>query len=85
MTSLPPLTREDLQRVLGELFDDFMEWRALIECEEDTDGFPAGDSDAANMRRLIDDVTWTTSRLIFALRVRGMEAAPPEDPFPKAD
>ena len=75
----PPLTREDIQRALGRLFDNFSEWDVLIECEKDADGWPAGDSNEANMKRLILDVMETTSLLIFNLRMRGMEAAPPHE------
>jgi hypothetical protein len=39
-----PLTREQLCEALGELFDIFNEWDGLIECEEDAEGFPVGDS-----------------------------------------
>jgi hypothetical protein len=73
----PPLTREIMQGALGELYDTFEAWDALIECEMDADGWPAGDSNEANMKRLCSEVTWRTSLLIFNLNVRGMEAAPP--------
>jgi hypothetical protein len=75
-----PLTREQLCQELGELFDIFNEWDGLIECEEDAEGFPIGDSNEANMKRLISDVTERTSRLIVKLQLRGIEAAPPRKP-----
>ena len=77
MTPRPPLTRELLQSALSELFDIFSEWDGLIECEHDANGWPVGDSNEANMKRLFTEVTSRTSGLIFNLNVRGMEAAPP--------
>lgn len=73
----PPLTRIQLQSARSQLFDIFDEWDGLIECEMDADGWPVGDSDQANMKRMVTDVTSRTSRLIFNLSMRGMEAAPP--------
>jgi hypothetical protein len=72
-----PLAREQLCEALGELFDIFNESDGLIECEEDAEGFPVGDSNEANMKRLISEVTGRTSRLIVNLQLRGIEAAPP--------
>src|SRR6516225_755247 len=64
---------------LDELFDLFNEWDSLIQCEEDAEGFPVGNSLEANTKRLIADATSRTSRLIFQLLIRGMESAPPVD------
>ena len=75
----PPLTREEICKSLDELFDLLNEWDGLIQCEEDAEGLPVGDSLEANTKRLIADVTSRTSRLIFQLLIRGMEAAPPVD------
>jgi hypothetical protein len=75
-----PLTREHLCQALGEMFDIFNEWDGLIECEEDAEGFPVGDSNEANMKRPISEVTGRTSRLIVKLQLRGIEAAPPTKP-----
>ena len=75
-----PLTREQLCEALGELSDIFNEWDGLIACEEDAEGFPVGDSNESNMKRLISEVTGRTSRLIVNLQLRGIEAAPPTKP-----
>ena len=75
----PPLTREEIRKSLDELYDLLNEWDGLIQCEEDAEGFPVGNSLEANTKRLIADATSRTSRLIFQLLIRGMEAAPPVD------
>ncbi|MFK4727126.1 hypothetical protein ABIE89_008226 [Bradyrhizobium niftali] len=80
----PPLTRDDLHAALSELFDIFSEWDGLIQCELDADGFPAGDSLEANVKRLISEVTDRTSRIKFNMEVRGLAAAPPTD-MPKPE
>jgi hypothetical protein len=52
----------------------------LIECEEDAEGFPVGDSNEANHEAADAEVTGRTSRLIVKLQLRGIEAAPPTKP-----
>lgn len=74
-----PITRDELRSACGELYDIFNEWDGLIDCEEDADGFPVGDSLEANVKRMIDEVTTRMSRIMFNSLVRGMEAAPPVD------
>ncbi|MDA9521472.1 hypothetical protein XI06_14205 [Bradyrhizobium sp. CCBAU 11434] len=75
----PPLTREEVRAALGELYELANEWDGLIECEQDENGWPKGDSLEANMKRLITDVTSCTSFLMFNLLTCGMQAEPPVD------
>ena len=75
----PPLTREEICKSLDELFDLFNEWDSLIQCEEDAEGFPVGNSLEANTKRLIADATSRTSRLIFQLLIRVAPAMMPRD------
>ena len=80
MTTREPFTRDELRYALGELCDVLEEWEVIIECEEDDEGFPVGDSDAANMKRLLSDATGRLSRIMFNLVIRGMRAEPPVSP-----
>lgn len=77
MTGAAPFTRDELRRALGEVVDVLSEWESMIECEVDDQGYPVGDSDAANMRRVLSDATSRISRIMFNLQIRGMRAEPP--------
>jgi hypothetical protein len=77
MITRDPFTRDELRPALGEMFDVLSEWENMIECEVGDEGFPVGDSDAANMRRILCDATGRVSRIMFNLLMRSMRAEPP--------